>query len=81
QIALENLLLTQSIINLKINIMKKINPQLKRGLFLLVSFLYSTYAYSQSGTGAESNDASKYIPKIFPSSTEAFKFSNYGNIP
>ena len=61
--------------------MKKINPQLKRGLFLLVSFLYSTYAYSQSGTGAESNDASKYVPKIFPSSTEAFKFSNYGNIP
>lgn len=47
-----------------------------RKIISIISLILFAYFYGQ-----DSNDASKYIPKIAPPSPEAFKFSNYGNIP
>lgn len=57
---------------------------IKKGLQLLLVYLCLfnlNYIFAQSSVGNESNDATNYIPKISPSSPEAFKFGSYGNIP
>lgn len=54
-----------------------------RSIYIICVFVFMqsmTFAQSPNG-GSVLTDPATYIPKIYPSAPETFKFSNYGNTP